>query len=189
MGILRCHITDRKLAGGIPSLLEAIARNLQAGIEYVQIREKDLPPRELYELAKAAMALPNPHGTRFLINGRVDVALAVGAQGVQLPTGSLAPFLYRSYVPERFVIGVSCHSLDDVQRAAEEDADLALFGPVFDPLSKAAYGPAAGLDRLREVTQVRLPVFALGGITAERIPLCEAAGVAGVAGITLFQGK
>jgi thiamine-phosphate pyrophosphorylase len=189
MGILRCHITDRKLAGGIPCLLEVIARNLQAGVEYVQLREKDLPPRELYELAKAALALPNPHGSRFLINGHVDVALAVGAQGVQLPSGSLAPSLYRSYVPERFVIGVSCHSLAEVQRAAAEDADFALFSPVFDPLSKGAYGPAAGLGRLREVTKLRLPVFALGGITWERIALCEAAGCAGVAGITLFQGK
>jgi thiamine-phosphate pyrophosphorylase len=186
--LLRCYITDRKtLAPGV-SLLDVIARNLAARVDWIQLREKDLSARDLYDLTRAAMALPNPGGSKIIVNTRLDVALAAGASGVHLPGGSPAPRSFRGILPPEFLIGVSCHTLDEVGAAESEGASYAVFGPVFAPRSKISDLSARGLDALAEAARaVRIPVLALGGITRENASQCIAAGAAGIAAISLFQ--
>jgi len=177
--VIRCCIT------GSPARLDVVARNLAVGVEWIQIREKDLSARALFELVTAAMKLPNPHASKFMVNTRADVAIAAGAAGVHLPSGSPAA---RFWQRSGFLIGVSCHSLEDVRQGEAEGADYALFGPVFAPLSKSTVLEPRGLEGLAQAAAaVRIPVLALGGITHENTATCIAAGAAGVAGISLFQ--
>jgi thiamine-phosphate pyrophosphorylase len=186
--VIRCYITDRHTLAG-ESLLDAIARNLAAGITWIQIREKDLSARALFDLVDTALKLPNPHGSKFIVNTRADVAIAVGAAGVHLPSGSPPARVWRrpGFLVD-FSIGVSCHSVDDVRRAEDEGADYAVFGPVFPPRSKIVRAEPRGLERLRQATSaVRIPVLALGGVTRENSDACISAGAAGIAGITIFQ--
>jgi thiamine-phosphate pyrophosphorylase len=180
------YITDRSQLRG--DLLEVIGRAVQAGIDLVQIREKDLGARELLGLTRAAAALALGSSTKILVNGRTDVALAAGAHGVHLPAGSVPPADVRKLAPAGFLVGVSCHNAEEIRRAALEGADFAVFGPVLETPSKSKYGPPQGIAKLRQACGVsEMPVYALGGVNLSNTAECIAAGAAGIAAISLFQ--
>jgi len=181
------YITDRKqLPPG--ALGEAVRRAVDAGIDWVQIREKDLPVRELLSITQSVVDHASRTKTRVIVNDRLDVALAAKASGVHLGGQSMPADAVRSMVPPGFLVGVSCHSLEDALGAEAAGANYILLGPIFETPSKLQYGPPLGIARLAEVTgRVKIPVFALGGITVERAGLCAANGAAGIAGIRMFQ--
>ncbi len=179
-------ITDRRLAtAGIAAACEealSAADTVRRGAAAVQLREKDLFARELYTLAMELRTLCRRHGAALLINDRIDVALACDADGVHLPANSFALADARRLLGPTRLIGVSTHSVTEVSAAAEAGANFAVFGPIYDPISKRAYGPATGIALLAEAcAKSALPVYALGGITAERVPELRTAGVAGIA--------
>jgi thiamine-phosphate pyrophosphorylase len=182
------YITDRRQIKS-PTLDACIAQAIAAGVDWVQIREKDLPARSLLALTEGALRCARRQGrTRVMVNDRLDVALAAQAHGVHLGTRSMPVDLVRRLAPRDFVAGVSCHSLAEALAAQAADADYILLGPIFETPSKLPYGPPLELATLREVTlQVSIPVFALGGITIDRVVLCLQNGAAGIAGIRIFQ--
>ena len=167
----RYYITDRRSLGGAEALLENITRQLAAGVDMVQIREKDLSGRDLFELTARVLALPNPKGARILVNSRLDIALAAGAHGVHLPGDSPAPSRMRLLAPQGFVIGVSCHSVEELRAAESEGADFAVLSPIYPPLSKSVSGRPKGPAALVEARRaVRIPVYALGGSPGKTRP-------------------
>jgi thiamine-phosphate pyrophosphorylase len=187
---LLCYITDRRQLRSV-SLAAVIRETLRAGVDMVQVREKDLTSRELIGLVEEALSAtsePGRGGTRVVVNDRVDVALAAGADGVHLGAHSMPVQVVRRFVPRPFVIGASCHSLGEAMAAESGGADYLVLGPVFETPSKLGYGPPLGLEKLRNVTsRITIPVLALGGITVERIRPCLEAGASGIAGIRIFQ--
>jgi thiamine-phosphate pyrophosphorylase len=159
-----------------------------AGVDAVQLREKHLDDLQLYELARLARAaLPPP--ALLLVNGRADVALAAGADGVHLPADGVPAGALRARFGSSLLIGVSTHRHDEVGRARRDGADYVVFGPVYPPPSASGHGPAVGLAALARAAQAGIPVYALGGVTLERFAEVAAAGAAGVAGIRLFQRR
>jgi len=186
--LIRYYITDRRAAGGVEELVEIIERRMAEGVDMIQLREKDLNTRELFTLTERVVRLSKPHGAKVLVNARVDVALASGAAGVHLRAGSIAPERLREITPPDFVLGVSCHTIEEVQAAQEEGAGFVVFSPVFPSSSKEFSQEPKGLKGLRAAVEaVRIPVLALGGVTVENAHLCVQAGAAGVAGISMFQ--
>jgi thiamine-phosphate pyrophosphorylase len=214
--LLLYYITDRLAFPGNERtrrrrLLDKIAEAASHGVDYIQLREKDLPARELESLAREAMqvigetqklATDNRQpATALLINSRTDVALATGASGVHLPANDVSPEKIRAEwklsqcgagVPAREpssqnpVVAVSCHSPEEVAQAASNQATFAVFAPVFEKTNAPAVHPA-GLDALRQACRAKLPVLALGGITLQNTASCLHAGAAGIAAIRLFQ--
>ncbi|MFI5394479.1 MAG: thiamine phosphate synthase [Candidatus Binatia bacterium] len=174
-------VTDRHRTVGRP-LLGVIEAALQGGVDAVQLREKDLPAAELFDLACKVRELCRRHGARLLINDRIDVALAAGADGVHLPVDSFAPAEARRLLGLNAFIGVSTHRLDEARAAVIGGADFIVFGPVFETPSKRPFGPPAGEAALAGVTQkLALPVLAIGGITADRARTVRLLGASGVA--------
>jgi thiamine-phosphate pyrophosphorylase len=179
-------ITDRRLAkDGLAAACDqalAAAKSVRAGAAAVQLREKDLGARELYALGRQLRSICSRHGALLLINDRIDVALACGADGVHLPADSFAVADARRLMGPARLIGVSTHRPDETRAASEAGADFAVFGPVYDPISKAAYGPSTGPEMLSEACAASvIPVYALGGISAERMVELHGSGAAGVA--------
>lgn len=184
-------------------LVEKIGEIAEAGIDWIQIREKDLSGRALARLTQRAIeraastAGAAAEVTRILVNDRVDVALAEGANGVHLGERSLPVREVRNLTrgmlaarntDEHFLVGCSCHSLEAAQYAADGGADYLFFGPVFATPAKLEYGTPQGLTRLAEVCRaVSIPVLAIGGITMENAGDCLSAGAAGIAAIRMFQ--
>jgi thiamine-phosphate pyrophosphorylase len=190
-------VTDRKSLAGTPqqasaSQLEKIEQAARAGVDWIQIREKDLSGRELAELAGSALRHAGG-ACRILINDRLDVALALKSGGVHLGERSLPLAEAKRLVAERgagrdFLVGVSTHSLGAARSAEEAGADYVIFGPVYATPAKAAFGEPHGVERLREVCEkLTIPVLAIGGITLENAGECLATGAGGVAAIRMFQ--
>lgn len=203
------YITDRHAFAGDEArqrqaLLQRLAEAAAAGVDYIQLREKDLAARELEQLAREAVATvrANSPSTRVLINGRVDIAVASGADGVHLPGKSLPASevraIWMNSTDRGPVISVAAHSVDEVRYAEAHAADFAVLGPVFEkpktnlrgiglgPLATACTG-ATIPDNTEAVQQSSFPVFALGGVTLDNAVACVRAGASGVAGIRLFQ--
>jgi thiamine-phosphate pyrophosphorylase len=181
-----CYITDRLALGAKPPL-PLIQEAVRSGVDLIQIREKDLAARPLVELVRAAVECARGTGTRVVVNDRLDVALAVGACGVHLSTQSVPALAVRRRVPDDFLIGVSCHSLEEALAAVSAGGDYIVLGPIFATPSKLAYGLPLGLGKLREVAaRVRIPLLALGGIDVQRVKACLAAGATG---ISIFQNS
>jgi thiamine-phosphate pyrophosphorylase len=198
--LLLYYITDRTQFQGAESerrerLVKKIAEAAQAGVDYVQLREKDLPTRELESLAQeAAQAIRDSRSrTRLLINSRTDIALAAQADGVHLTSNDISPLDVRNiwraaHGPDDLIIGVSCHNEAEIVEAERAAADSVVFGPVFEKRAAGELSRAGtGIGQLRKVCQHQIPVIALGGVTQDNARSCIEAGASGVAGIRLFQ--
>ncbi len=177
-------ITDRRVSGTQP-LEDAVDHACRGGVRAVQLREKDLDAKSLHDLAVRLRKITASHGAALFVNDRLDIAMAVGADGIHSPENGFPPAAVRRIAGERILAGVSTHSLESARGAEEEGADFITFGPVFETPSKLAYGPPHGLEMLRRVAGgVKIPVFALGGITPERARPCIESGASGVAVIS-----
>jgi thiamine-phosphate pyrophosphorylase len=193
-----CYVTDRKLLGTAapdPSVLEKIQMAAQASVDWIQIREKDLPARELLTLTREAVSISDSSGrkTQVIVNDRLDIALAAAAAGVHLgsesvPARDVIRWCRAGNAPSGFRIGVSCHTMEDASEAESAGADYVFFGPIFDTPSKRSFGAPQGISRLKDVcSAVRIPVIAIGGMNKENAAESIRAGAAGIAAIRMFQ--
>ncbi len=195
--MLLYYITDRKQFPGNEAqrrhhLLEKISEAAHAGVDYVQLREKDLSVKELESLAREAIRLVREaqSKTRLLINSRTDIAMAVQADGVHLRARDVSPSDVRSIwraadSSTRPIVAVSCHAAREVIAARNAGANFVVFGPVFE--KSGVSGTTAGIQELRDACSQKIPVFALGGVTVQNTRKCIEAGATGIAGIRLFQ--
>jgi len=184
-----CLVSDRRrLAARAPldALLEQVREAACEGVDLIQIRERDLTDRELYGLVQSCVAAARGSPARIIVNDRLDVAVAAGAAGVHLRADGIPGAAGRSAVSGGFLLGRSVHSLEEATAAVRAGGlDYLIFGPVFETSSKPGR-PPAGLDRLREVAALGVPVLAIGGVSRHAVPQVAQTGAAGVAAIGLF---
>ena len=174
-------VTDRNQTGG-RNLLWVLEQALDGGVRAVQLREKDLSGRDLFLLAERCQRLCQSYRAALFINDRLDVALAVGAAGVQIGKPSIPVETARTLLGSQKLIGVSTHTLEEAKAAEQSGADFILFGPVYFTASKSAYGSPQGLFALKTIVDnISLPVYAIGGVTLENIEPAKNTGVRGVA--------
>ncbi len=174
-------VTDRRQGGG-RELLWIIEQALEGGVKAVQLREKDLGGRDMFFLAEKARKLCEAQRAALIVNDRIDVALAVDADGVQLGKASLPIETARQLLGADKLIGASTHSLQEAREAEESGASFILFGPVYFTPSKAAFGAPQGLAALKQIVEkTSLPVYAIGGIKPENIEEAKRTGIRGVA--------
>jgi|GEM_PF-250942 len=197
LAVLLYYISDRKgIAGAEPeqyaALLRCIAEAARAGVDYIQLREKDLPADQLERLARETVRVvrENSATTKLLINTCADIAIAVGADGVHLPAGSpVADEIRAAWIKSSNcepLIGVSAHSVEDVRQTESDGASFAVLAPIFEKFVTGAKG--IGLNVLSQAcSQSRMPVLALGGVSLANARACLDVGAAGIAGIRLFQ--
>lgn len=184
MGFKVYLITDRNLDPE-GDTFENVRKALDAGIRAVQLREKDLEIVQLIDKAYRLRKITDLYNAKLIVNERVDVALATGADGVHTGYSGIPVRAVRKIVPEEFIVGVSTHGIEEAIKAWEDGADFITCGPVFDTPSKRKYGASIGVDRLKEVvSKVDLPVFALGGIKESNVAEVMAAGAYGVSMIS-----
>ena len=177
-------LTDRHhtLQRSLPSI---VTQAVEAGVRMVQIREKDLETPDLIALSRLLMPLVKQHQGTVLLNDRIDLVIALGADGVHLRSDSLPVSVARRLLGPERLIGISTHSIQEAQIAEEEGADFIVLGPIFDTPSKRPYGPPLGVQVLHEACRtIRRPIFAIGGITPTRIPRVLSSGAYGVAVIS-----
>ncbi len=174
-------ITDRRLDADPAVRARAALAGIAPGKVAIHLREKDLGGGELLRLARELAAICRAHGQLLMVNDRLDVALAVEADGVHLPSAGIPPADARRLLGPDALVGVSCHSAADVARAREGGASYATFGPVYDTPSKRPFGAPVGLTALRDAARLGMPLVALGGISPETAPGAFAAGASGVA--------
>jgi len=177
-------VTDRHQTGG-RDLLEVVREGLRGGVRAIQLREKDLATRDLYQLAEKLLAMTRAAGAVLLINDRVDVAMALSAEGVHLTQRSLPPKETRELLGLGKLIGTSCHCAADVREAAEAGVDFVVLGPIFETPSKVPYGPPLTTAVLQDARVASsLPILAIGGIKKAQVRDVIAAGADGVAAIS-----
>lgn len=185
----RIYLISDRMCVPEGSMVERIERALRAGVQAVQLREKDLNTREIVDYARSLRKVTRRYGASLIINDRVDVALAVGADGVHLGYQSMPVEAVRRIAGGALLIGVSTHGLAQAREAERAGADFITFGPVFHTASKAAFGEPLGVDRLAEAAgEIRIPVFAIGGINSRNVSSVMKRGAHGVAMISAILG-
>jgi thiamine-phosphate pyrophosphorylase len=189
--ITRGATADTTTAGdpAFQEILRQVSAATAAGIDLIQIREKKLNARVLFELTERAVELTTGTSTRILVNDRADIAAGAGAAGVHLTTRSLDAATVRKTFGADFLIGASTHSLAEARAARDGGADFAVFGPIFETTSKTMYGSPIGLEHLKDAARqlASFPLLALGGVSIETAGDCLRAGASGIAGISLFS--
>ncbi|MCL0096441.1 thiamine phosphate synthase [Thermodesulfovibrionales bacterium] len=183
-------ITDRKLFITTPLMLTAVEDALKAGVKAVQLRERDLPTRELLDIAYKMKELTIRHDGKLFINDSLDIALCVGADGVHLGQSSMPVYAVRRVVGDRALIGASTHNLDEAAVAEREGADFITFGPIYHTASKLKYGEPVGIESLRRIREkVSTPIFGIGGVKPHNVDEVVQSGAYGVAVISGILGE